>query len=250
VQNRRVSWFAQTWGCKKCGLVQLVKIVIHSNPGLANQIESSGWLKSGFERHGLDCEVTADRYKPADVHVVQGPHYAWDEWLGKENVIWLDRCFYGSSRFDLSIGWLNADGSRDFKNKGMAAGNGDLPELKTMKPHQESAVVFADYGKMDQARHWEVDARSKYFPVHLRFHPADMQSIYPLADMWQRCDVAIGGTSTILVEAAINGLHIKQCDPLHVCHEMGDRAQWLTDLSWAQWNHTEIINGNFWEHLQ
>jgi hypothetical protein len=77
-----------------------------------------------------------------------------------------------------------------------------------------------------------------------------MQSIYPLADMWQRCDVAIGGTSTILVEAVINGLHIKQCDPLHVCHEMGDRAQWLTDLSWAQWNYeTGIITGDFWEHL-
>ena len=231
----------------------MVQVVIHSNPTLPNQIESSGWLKQGFERHGLDCEVAADRLKPADIHVVQGPHYAFAEWVGKadkERVLWLDRCFYGDSRFDLSIGWLNADGSRDFKNKGMVASNGDLPELKSMKPRQESAVVFADYGKMDQARHWEVDARSKYFPVHLRFHPADMQSIYPLADMWERCDVAIGGTSTILVDAAINGLHIKQCNPLHVCVGMTDRAQWLTDLSWAQWNYkTGIITGDFWEHL-
>ena len=224
-------------------------VVIHSNTNLPNQIETSGWLKQGFERHGLDCEVTADRSKPADIHVVQGPHYAFSEHLGKPNVIWLDRCFYGDARFDLSIGWLQPDGSRWFKNEGMATSNGELPELKTMKPHQESAVVFADFGKMDQGKHWEVNARTKYFPVHLRFHPADMENFYPLADMWERCDVAIGGTSTILVDAAINGLHIKQCDPLHVCAGMTDRAQWLTDLSWAQWNFEYIVNGDFWEHL-
>ena len=227
----------------------MVSVVIHSNPHLENQIESSGWLKQGFERHGLDCEVTADKHKPADIHVVQGPHYAFNEWLGKENVIWLDRCFYGDSRFDLSIGWLNPDGSRDFKNKGMAAGNGDLPELKPMKEQWESAVVFGDYGKMNQAEHWEIDARVLYQPVYLRFHPADMHSFYSLADMWERCDSAIGGKSTVLVDAAINGLHVKSYDPLHVARDIKDRAQWLTDLSWAQWNHEQIMNGDFWEHL-
>ena len=228
-----------------------MEVVIHSNPGLPNQIESSGWLKSGFERHGMACEVTADRSKPADIHVVQGPHYAFNEWLGKDNVIWLDRCFYGDSRFDLSIGWLNANGSRNFKNKNMTDANGELPELKSMKPQQESAVVFADYGKMNQAKHWTVDARDKYFPVHLRFHPADMESFDTLDDMWQRCDVAIGGTSTTLVEAALNGLHVESFDPLHVCQsiEYEGRQAWLNRLSWAQWNHEQIMNGDFWEHL-
>ena len=230
-------------------------VVIHSNPTLPNQIESSGWLKQGFERHGLNCEITADKYKQLQlhdqpvIHVVQGPHYAYNEWIGKPNVIWLNRCFYGDSRFDLSIGWLNADGSRDFKNKNMSVANGELPELKPMKPQQQSAVVFADYGKVNQAQHWEVDARYEYFPVNLHFHPADMQNFRTLTDRWDRCDVAIGGTSTVLVEAAINGLHVKSFDPLHVCQNMTDREQWLTDLSWAQWNHEQIMNGDFWNHL-
>jgi len=224
-------------------------VVIHSNPHLANQIESAGWLKQGFERHGLACEITADKHKPADIHVVQGPHYAWAEWLGKEGVIWLDRCFYGDSRFDLSIGWLNPDGSRDFKNKNMSAGNGVLPELKPLKPQQESAVVFADYGQVNQAQHWEVDARDKYFPVSIHYHPADMENFTPLKDYWRLCDVAIGGKSTVLVEAVINGLHLAQCDPLHVCAGMADRETWLARLSWCQWHYTEIINGDFWDHL-
>ena len=229
----------------------MVSVVIHSNQHLKNQQESSGWLKQGFERHGLDCEVTADKHRPADIHVVQGPHYAFAEWLGKENVIWLDRCFYGDSRFDLSIGWLNPDGSRDFKNKNKTVGKGALPELKPMKTERQAAVVFADYGRMIQAEHWAIDARVKYKPVYTMYHPADLHNFYTLADMWERCDVAIGGTSTVLVDAAINGLHIKQCDPLHVCQDIGsDRDTWLARLSWAQWNHTEIVNGNFWEHLK
>jgi hypothetical protein len=231
----------------------VTSIVIHSNPHLKNQIESSGWLKQGFERHGLDCEVTADRSKPADIHVVQGPWYAWQDWVGKDNVIWLDRCFYGDSRFDLSIGWLKPDGSRDFKNKNMVSANGELPKLKPPKPHQKSAVVFADYGKTIEASYWAVDAREKYFPVFTMWHPANMENFTTLADIWERCDVAIGGTSTVLVDAAINGLHIKQCDPLHVCAWMTARTryQWLIDLSWAQWNfETGIMTGDFWEHLQ
>ena len=230
----------------------MVSVVIHSNPHLSNQIESAGWLKQGFERHGLDCEITANRIADADIHVVQGPHYAFDCWVGKPNVIWLNRGYYGDSRFDLSIGWLNADGSRNFKNKNMTFAKAPTPELKPLKPEQKAAVVFADYGRMVEAKHWTVDAREKYFPVYMHEHPADSPcdwGRYTLDDLWERCDVAIGGASTVLVKAALNGLHIAQCDPTHVCADMADREQWLMDLSWAMWNHSEICQGDFWEHL-
>ena len=228
----------------------MVRVVIHSNPGLANQIESAGWLKEGFSCHGIDAEITADKHAPGDIHVVQGPHYAWHEYVGKPHVIWLDRCFYGDARFDLSIGWLRHDGSRDFRNADKTEPNGTLPELMPLKTDQKGAVIFADYGKMVQADHWTVDARRGHFPVYMRPHPSEMESFYTLDDMWERCGVAIGGQSTALVQAAINGLYVKSYDPLHVCQDIGtDREGWLTRLSWCQFHYTEIQNGNFWSHL-
>ena len=131
----------------------------------------------------------------------------------------------------------------------MAFAKGDLPELKPLKPERKTAVVFADYGRAHQADHWALDARLKYKPVFTMRHPADMENFHTLDEMWKRCDVAIGGTSTVLVEAVLNGLHIERCDPIHVCAGMTNREQWLMDLSWAQWNHTEIVSGDFWEHL-
>ena len=229
----------------------MVSVVIHCNMSLPNQTESAEWLRQGFAKHGIDADVTGDKHKAADVHVVQGPHYAFSEWLGRPNVLWLNRCFYGDSRYDLSIGWLNPDGSRDFKNRGKADSNGRVPELKPKRETTLGCLILADYGKQHQARHWEVDAREKYFPIYFREHPADRhyRYFYSLDEMWKRCDVAIGGSGTALVDAAIEGLHVHSYDPLHVIQNMTDRQQWLIELSWAQWGHEAIMAGDFWEHL-
>ena len=231
-----------------------MEVVIHSNPNLSNQIESSGWLKAGFERHGLSCEVTADRCQPADIHVVQGPHYAFDVWLGKPNVIWLDRCFYGHYRYDLSIGWLNPDGSRDFKNKGMSFGKGDLPELKPKKEGRDCAIVFGDYG-MDPTQLVQY-ARREIGRTYYKPHPAESGQVSPvlapkwtLSQCWEIASHAVGHSSTVLVEAELNGLNVYTTDTHHVCQNITDRGQWLKDLSWAQWNFEEIVNGDFWDHL-
>jgi hypothetical protein len=229
----------------------MVSVVVHANLALENQRETAEWLRQGFARHGITAEITGDKFKAADVHVVQGPHYAWREWLGKPNVLWLDRCFYGDARFDLSIGWLKTDGSRDFKNHGMATANGILPALAPAKESRRHAVIFADYGQINEARHWEVDARNQYQQVYLREHPADRKYryFYTLEEIWRRCDVAIGGSSTALVQAAIEGLSVISHDASYVVNDISDRHQWLTDLSWAQWGHDQIRRGEFWGHL-
>jgi len=232
----------------------MVSVVIHTNTHLANQVETAWWLKAGFKQHGIAAEITPDRHKPADVHVVQGPWYCYNEWLGKPNVLWLNRCFYGHPRFDISLGWLNADGSRDFKNHGMAAAKGSLPDLRPAKEGRRCAVVFADYGRdMTEAVQ---DARITYDSVFFRPHPAQAQESPvmtlqgALDGVWALADVAIGHSSTVLVEAVIEGLHVVSSDPLHVCQGIeGGRQQWLTDLSWANWNKTELERGDFWEHL-
>ena len=233
----------------------MVSVVIHSNPTLANQIESASWVRTGFLAHGIDAEITADKHKEADVHVIQGPHYCYSEWLGKPNVIWLNRAFYGHPRFDLSLGWLRPDGSRDFKCCGATVPNGTLPVLKPRKDSRRCAVVFGDYGS--SALQMVTKARQEYDSVFFRPHPAQSEEDTPvmtlkgdLAAVWEIADVAIGGTSTALVEAIIEGLHVESTDPHHVCQSLnGDRQAWLTELSWCQWSHRDIQSGKFWEHL-
>ena len=67
--------------------------------------------------------------------------------------------------------------------------------------------------------------------------------------VWEIADVAIGHGSTVLVEAEIAGLHVETTDPRHVARNVTNREQWLKDLSYAQWNKSEIQSGEFWYHL-
>jgi len=231
----------------------MVSVVIHTNLSLANQRETAGWLQDGFKCHGIAAEITGDKLKKADVHVVQGPWYCYQEWLGQPNVLWLNRCFWGDSRFDLSLGWLRPDGSRDFRNDTRTDGKGTLPQLKVKKDSRRACIVFADYGRdMTDA---VIEARQTYQSVFFRPHPAKEQNSPvmtlrgPLEALWAIGDVAIGHSSTVLVDAEINGLHVISSDPLHVVHHDGDRESWLKRLSWANWNYLELQRGDFWEHL-
>lgn len=231
----------------------MVRVVIHTNPQLENQREPARCMREGFARHGLNAEVTADKRRRGDIHIVQGPWYCYREWLGQPNVLYLDRCFFGNPARDVSLGWLNSDGSREFLNHGMAVAKGTLPELHPRTEKRRCAVIFADYGRdmtevVKQAR-WDYDS------VFFRPHPAQDQTTPvmtlrgELEGVWALADVAIGHSSTVLVEAEIRGKHVISSDPRHVCHGIEDRAQWLTDLSWAQWSFEELAAGTFWEHL-
>lgn len=237
----------------------MVSVVIHTNLHLANQIESAEWLRQGFAAHGIDAEITADRQKRGDVQVVQGPWYALDYWTPRSAdhpVLWLDRCFYGDARFDLSIGWLRPDGSRDFVNDGAAGEKGLLPQLQPAKQARRSAVVFGDYGRDHAEDIYE--ARKRFDAVYYRPHPQDgsgvpkaMSLSGDLAAVFALGDVALGHSSTVLVQAAIEGLAVESTDPRHVVQQLnGSRERWLAWLSWAQWSHSEIMAGDAWEHLR
>lgn len=235
----------------------MVSVVIHTNLWLANQLESAQWLAEGFQAHGITAEVTGDKTKAADVHVVQGPHYCFDYWRQRSadhRVLWLNRCFYGHDRFDLSIGWLRPDGSRDFRIGSDAVGKGILPQLRQRKHAGRAAVVFADYGRSPDDD--IAAARKTYDAVFFRPHPREPRQAPvltlsgPLDGVWALADVAIGHSTTALVQAEIEGLRVVCSDPLHVVHHDGDRERWLNRLSWCQWNHEEIKRGDFWSHLQ
>jgi hypothetical protein len=133
-------------------------------------------------------------------------------------------------------------------------GKGSLPKLRAKKRSRRAAIVFGDYGRdMTDA---VLEARQTYQSVFFRPHPAKEQKSPvmtlrgPLEALWAIGDVAIGHSSTVLVDAEINGLQVISSDPLHVVQGAeDDRQLWLNRLSWAQWSHSELMNGDFWEHL-
>ena len=136
----------------------------------------------------------------------------------------------------------------------MPAGKGKLPELKPSKTGRDCAIVFGDYG-MDP-RELVHYAQLHFGRTYYKPHPAETGQVSPvlapkwtLEQCWSIANVAVGHSSTVLVEAELNGLHVYTTDPHHVCQGIDDREQWLIDLSWAQWTFEEIINGDFWEHL-
>ena len=234
----------------------MVSVVIHTNLALDNQKETAGWLKAGLAAHGIKAEITADKTKKADVQIVQGNWYCLNYWQPHSDtnrVLYLSRCFYGSPRFDISLGWLRPDGSRDFVNDGIADPKGTLPRVKRAKDRRRCAIVFCDYGK-DHTEQVQ-EARMKYDSVFCRPHPAQkretpVMAIGDLEACWALGDVALGHSSTVLVDAVINGLHAESTDPRHVIHKCnGDRERWLAWLSWANWNYTELIAGDWVEHF-
>lgn len=232
----------------------MAKVVIHTNMALANQRETAGWLRDGFKKHGIDAVITPDRDKPADVHVIQGPWYAYKHWIGKPNVLWLNRSYYGHGRWDVSLGWLNADGTRDFRWKDEPRrAVPELADVSTKRDKECCAIVFGDYGESPTGM--VHDARSKYGRVYYRPHPADGRESPALAPDWtlEQCfeiaDVAVGGKSTVLVDAMVNGLRIDCHDPLHVLNQDADRETVMARLSWADWNFEDIKRGEAWEHL-
>jgi len=230
-------------------------VIIHSNPTLQNQIDTSTALLAGFRVHGVQAEITADRLKPGDIHVVQGPWYCYSDWLGKANVVYLDRTFYGCPVNNISLGWLKADGSRNFciREYHRKHGKGELPELKEKKTRQECAVVFGDYGR-NPGDLWQY-ARSNFDRVYFRAHPASKDQ-HPyltlkgeLDYIWRMADVAVGHSTTALIEAELEGLNVVTTDRHNPVNYDGDRESWLNELSWKQWSLDELRDGSFWDHL-
>jgi hypothetical protein len=235
----------------------MVQVVIHTNFGLGNQMETARWLRDGFARHGIAAEITPEITKAADIHVVQGPWYALKHWQplsDKHRVLYLNRGFWGDAREDLSLGWLKPNGTRDFRSDGAVEANGYPLQPRPRKANGRCAIVFGDYGR-DPTEDIE-RARRDYDSVFFRPHPQQiiatsvMTLSGPLEDAWSLGDVALGHSSTVLVQARIEGLRVESSDPLHVVHAYpDDDERWLRELSWAMWHYTEIEAGLAWEHL-
>lgn len=211
-------------------------IVIHANPTQPHQQAYAEYFRQGFKRHGLTAEITPNIGAQADIHVVLGPHYAKDQWLGHERVILLDREYYHGNFTDhprnmdwTSIGWMRPDGGRHFQ-----PGVYRKPAVIEHHPQGEGSIFLRDYGgpmgRADTIRH----------------HPAERPSPEPLRQALLRHKRAIGYNTTALVTAGLLGLEIECKSKINIMFA----KNWLQLLPWADWHYSEIISGDVWAHLR
>jgi hypothetical protein len=225
--------------------------VIHCNVRMAHQVAWAEAFAAGFARHGQACEITADPAREGGIHVVLGPHYALRHWQDHPRCVHLDRAWWGDPD-RASIGWANPDGTRKFP-----LGDTDR-EKPLLAAHRigRDAIVLPDYG--DTGEDMAALLRPHVESVTIRRHPAE-GGIGTLAEALTGKHIAIGGTGTSLVEAAIAGLAVICRDPRNPAAPVAsstpreikhaDRTDWLHRLSWGNWSHAEIESGELWECL-
>lgn len=227
------------------------RAVIHCNPVMPHQSRYAAALAEGFRRHGMDCLITAAKDSAGDAHLCIGPHYALDGWRGHPRCVHIDRAFWADPEC-VSGGWAQPDGSRRFPI-------GDEPREKPalLAPrHGRHAIVLADYG--DSGEDLAALLRPHSESVMVRRHPADGGEGSLLAALSGK-SIAIGRMTTALIDAAIHGLAVICRDPRNPVMPVAsssprelrhaDRTAWLHGLSWGNWHHDEIANGDLWEAL-
>ena len=204
-------------------------IAIHTNFTLPHQLKYAQHLSVGFKRHGHKTTITQDIHRAADIHVVLGPHYAKERWLEHPHVILLDRAYYRPDPINVSLGWMNSNGGRDFK-----IGCGRIPPIRKNKRTTGGTIFLADYnGPMERAD-------------TVRLHPSNEKPETGLIDALYGHKRAIGYKTTSLVTAGLEGLEVICRDKQNIMY----KNNWIDLLPYADWSYEEIESGEAWEHLE
>lgn len=225
--------------------------VIHYNPAMSHQVDhAEAFMKCGFgATSGRDCE--------ADIHVVSGNWYAYNQWRDHPRCLMIDRAWWGDPHH-VSIGWT-VPGS---KKRKFASGTKprQKPEYEPWKTRESSALVLADYGQDVTAI--VAQAYKRFAFVEVRKHPAnETRPQAPLEHAIRLRDVVICSSGTAGFEAIMQGKPVICLDPdselMPVCvgdmdAELyrGDRDEWLHDMSYKQFSLAEIADGTAWNLLK
>lgn len=215
-----------------------MRAAVIANPGLAHQGRFAAALKSGFEQHGIEAEVTGQRIARADIVVCLGPWYALPLHQN-HTILYLDRAFWGNPEC-VSLQWMVTGYKHfDWSPKPARA----HPELQPLKTGDDT-VILCDYG-MDPSA-----LVKKYPNATIRRHPAEERCGESLDECLNAHQQAAGRHTTALVDAAIHGLGV-DCDaPYAPCSGLKyGRERWINCLAWHNWHIDDIRNGDAWAHL-
>lgn len=204
-------------------------IAFHTATSQSHQLEHFQWFRDGFKQLGINLRIL-DIYGDADYHIISGPNFAYQEWLGKPNVLMIDRALWHPEKSGkwqsmdwISIGWLQPDGTRIF-----AKGDGRSgPEVATRKIGN-GTIYLKDYND-----HREEEADT------VRYHPAERNSTETLDQALDKHGIAIGYKTSALVTAALRGLKVICKDKRNI---MSD-PNWLEILPYTDWHYSEIQSG-------
>jgi hypothetical protein len=224
--------------------------LIHYNAHLSHQQDHAhAFMQCGFD-------ATQNAYGEADCHVVSGPWFAKSRWQGHPRVLMIDRAYWGDPDC-VSIGWLQADGSRKF-----ATGTAPRPkpELEPWKTREDSCLILADY--LEDVADKETQAQRRFVTVQTRLHPTSNTSrnVTAVSDAIRLRDVVVAGKGTACFDAILQGVPVI-CDPENACADVathdfdaplfrGDRSEWLHEMSYKQFSLSEIADGTAWNLLK
>ena len=225
-----------------------MKGLCHYNLNLPHQCDHA----AAFKACGFD--TTPSPYVDADMHVISGPHFAFEQWKDSTPLM-IDRAWWGDPD-NVAIFWLMPDGTRRY-----ASGTAPRPkpEMMEWKDGDSSCLILADYQQDTTAI--EVFANSRFERVTVRKHPADHKGNEPLEDAMMKTDVVIGHSTTALFDSIKEGKPTICTDPLNACAPVcsswvngelfrGDRTEWLHSMSYKQWSLGEIASGEAWDSLK
>jgi len=146
-------------------------------------------------------------------------------------VIALDRDYYRGNPDNVSLGWLRADGGRDFR-----MGRYRTPPVPLPHKCSKASIFLADY-----------NGRIDYDADEIRLHPSTSgPPRLTLDEALQPYGVAIGYRTSALVTAALAGLRVVCRDKRNIMA----RPDWLDILPYADWHKSDIESGDAWEHLR
>lgn len=211
-----------------------MRAVVHANPSIEWQRRYGAAVVDGLKRCGHGARLTGTPTDADELVVVLGPHWAF-QFHAHRRCIYIDRAYWGDPDA-VSIHWLSC-GEKVFDWSRTESRN--HPELAPLKQGGRT-VVLCDFG-----RFFDLPQAT------IRQHPADMAPGESLSACLARHEIAVGGRSTALVDAAIAGLRVVTNDkhspvrPISFQAEP-DRERWISALAWHNWTIDEIERGEPW----
>lgn len=261
--------------------VMTADVVLYHN-GAAHQAYWIGCFSDGLKRHGVQ-------------HVIGGTNSPQESGIGvlwgirqeqiiksHEDVIIMERGYFGDRLEYTSCGWNGLNGRADFNISKPSASRWEKHGVKVIDWHKGEYILLMGQVQGDMStsginlQQWYAETVRELrnhtsMPIVFRPHPLSRPSeqvngcvtyTMTLSDALARAAVCVTLNSNSGVDAILAGTPLITSDDGAMArpvsrHTLGDinkpytpdRSEWLHDLAYCQWNESEIRSGLAWDHL-
>lgn len=233
---------------------------LHINKLQENQVLYASHIEAGLNALGMrwrHADFPGQHFYMAGVDVIDvciGPNYAYNALLDRDT-IYIDRCLWGDDLEFVTIGWLNQIGGMVYPVN--APDDRPKPALKEWNRGGIIKPAFLmDYGPYSEKL---AECLQKWPGLGMRPHPATHKNrrspaeLVSLQDYLKPFNLAIGHRTSALFTAVTEGVPVICFDERNSVYPIAgtclddiqypDRAQWLRNMSYAQWSGEEIRSG-------